>query len=276
MLIPKKYQEKKMKIIDVDKENKDTYLVCFEEWSEGMMQARPIKDKWFKEMKEKGLRVKLALSNDGVVGGMIEYMPIEESYADGKDLYFVNCIWVHGHPVKGIGNMQGKGMGVALLKAAEDDVKSLGKKGLVAWGLSEEYWMTASWYEKHGYKRVDQEGMMALVWKPFAPDAVPPKWIRGKFVQEPVPGKVKITAFYHGQCPTQNTVYMNAKRVAEEFGDKVVFEEINMNIAANRRKYGLHIDLCINGKIDFLGPPASYEQIREKVQERIREINNPT
>jgi len=237
-----------------------------------MVKAKPIKEKWCREMSGKGLRVKLALTDDGVVGGMIEYMPIEHSYADGKDLYFVNCIWVHGHPAKGIGNVQGKGMGVALLKAAEEDVKSLGAKGLVAWGVAMDFWMKASWFEKHGYKRIDQVGMMALVWKPFVPDAVPPKWLRGKFEQELVPGKVKMTAFYHGQCPSQNSVYLNAKRVAEEFADKVVFEVIDMNIAENRRKYGLDTGLFVDGKNISEGPPMGYEEIKANVEEQVKAL----
>jgi len=268
----RKYQGKNVQIIDLDKKNEHSYMVCMEEWNESIVKAKPIKEKWCRKMSGKGLRVKLALTDDGDVGGMIEYMPIEESYADGKNLYFINCIWVHGHPEKGVGNVQGWGMGKALLKAAEDDALSLDVKGMVAWGIAQNFWMTAAWYEKQGYKRIDQERMYALVWKPFTPDAVPPKWHRGKFEQELVPGKVKITAFFHGQCPAQNAVYMNAKRVAEEFGDKVVFEEISMNRAENRRKYGLDTGLYVDGKNISEGPPVGYEQIKAAVGERVKEL----
>lgn len=261
-----------MRIIDLDKKHEDSYLVCMEEWSEGMVRAKPIKEKWCRTMIGRGLRVKLALTDGNNVGGMIEYMPIEESFADGKDLYFINCIWVHGHPEKGVGNVQGWGMGKALLKAAEGDVKSLSAKGLVAWGVAMDFWMTASWYEKHGYKRVDQDGMMALVWKQFAPDAVPPKWHKGKFVQELVEGKVKMTAFFHGQCPSQNSVYLKAKQVAEEFVGKIVFEEMNMNIAENRHKYGMNTGLYVDGKNISQGPPVGYDEIKAKVEERVKSL----
>ncbi len=53
---------------------------------------------------------------------MIQYLPVEESVIDGKGLYFIPCIWLHGHK-KGIGDFQGKGLGTALLKAAENDAK---------------------------------------------------------------------------------------------------------------------------------------------------------
>jgi N-acetylglutamate synthase-like GNAT family acetyltransferase len=60
-------------------------------------------------------------------------------------------------------------MGKALLKAAEDDAKSLGAKGIAAWGISLPFWMKASWFKNHGYKKADKDSMALLVWKPFSP-----------------------------------------------------------------------------------------------------------
>ncbi len=45
-------------------------------------------------MKDKGLRVKLAEDDNGVIGGMIQYVPVEYSNGEGTNLYFINCIWV--------------------------------------------------------------------------------------------------------------------------------------------------------------------------------------
>ena len=49
---------------------------------------------------------------------------------------------------QGVGNMQKRGTGIALLAAAEEDVKSRGADGLVAWGIALPFWMKASWYKK--------------------------------------------------------------------------------------------------------------------------------
>ncbi len=163
-----------MKIIDLNEEYKSLYFVCLEDWSDEMKEAGNHKELWYNEMQGKGLRVKLALDADDRVGGMIEYMPIEYSFAEGSGLYFVNCIWVHGHK-KGRGNFQKRGMGKALLHAAEEDVKRLGSQGLVAWGISMPFWMKASWYKKQGYVKVDAEKGMVLLWKPFTAEASPPK-----------------------------------------------------------------------------------------------------
>lgn len=262
-----------MKIINLTKEIEPLYFVCLEDWNEELNKVKHIKEKWYKEMKQRGLRVKIALTDKNVTGGMIEYMPIEYSCVEGSHLYIVNCIWVHGYEGKGEGNMQGQGIGKALLKAAEEDVRTLGLKGLVVWGISEEMWMNAPWFQKQGYKKVDQTGWFVLLWKTFTEDAVPPKWRRDYFRQENLPGKVKVTSFFSGQCCSENTVYHNAKKAAGEFGDKVVFEEIDMSEAENRKKYGYDWRLYIDGENLFTGIPPSYEKINLKIEEKLRNKN---
>ena len=218
-----------MEIIDLEEKYKGTYFVCLEDWSDEMKEAGDHKNNWYNEIKDKGLGVKLALEDEKVVG-MIQYLPIEYSFAEGQNLYLITCIWVHGYK-EGIGNYQKRGIGKALLQAAENDVKSKGAKGIVAWGLSLPFWMRAKWFKKQGYIKVDKQGMQVLLWKPFTEDAIPPKWIKQKKNPEPIPGKVKITAFINGWCPAQNIVFERAKRATKEFGDDVVFEGINTNAA---------------------------------------------
>ena len=261
-----------MKIIDLTKEIEPLYFVCLAEWDEELNKVKSIKEKWYNEMKGKGLRIKIALNDEGVISGMIEYMPSEYSCAEGFNLYIVNCIWVHGYKGKGRGNQQSKGIGKALLKAAEDDVTTLGMNGLTVWGLSEAIWMNAPWYQKHGYEKVDQTGWFILLWKAFTDNAVPPKWRKGEFKQTLVPGKVKVTTFFSGQCCSENSIYCSAKKAASEFGDNVIFEEIDMGKAENRRKYGFDWRLYINGENLFTGYPPSYEQIKAKIKEKLLEV----
>ncbi|MCK4907296.1 MAG: GNAT family N-acetyltransferase, partial [Spirochaetes bacterium] len=139
-----------MKIIDLSDKYEELYYVCLEDWSDEMKDAGNHKKNWYSKMKEKGLRVKLALDDKGIVGGMIQYLPIEHSFVQGENLYFINCIWVHGYK-HGRGNFRKKGMGRALLKAAEEDARHLGAKGIAAWGISLPFWMKASWFKKKGY-----------------------------------------------------------------------------------------------------------------------------
>ena len=167
----KKGKRAEYEIVDVNSENSGQYCVCFEEWSDEMKEAGPHKSCWYEKMKERGLGVKMVKDEDGSLCGMIQYVPAEYAPLTGTDYYYIYCTWVHGHK-KGLGNRQGRGMGTALLEAAERDIKSRGAKGVAAWGLSIPIWMKASWYRKHGYEIINKEGIKCLLWKSFSDDAV--------------------------------------------------------------------------------------------------------
>ncbi len=255
-----------MKIIDLDEQNAPLYFVCLEDWSDEMKEAGNLKELWYRTMKDKGLRVKLALDDNEIVGGMIHYIPIEHSFAEGKDLYFINCIWVHGYKM-GRGNFRHQGMGEALLEAAEEDVKALGSKGIVAWGLLIPVFMRASWFKKHGYRTADRTGLQALVWKPFAADAAPPKWIRRTDKPLIESNKVTITAYCNGWCPAQNLAVERAKRAAADpqFSTSVAFHEVNTRDDPRYRQAGLMDALFINQKEVRTGPPPSYEKVHKMI-----------
>ncbi len=262
-----------MKIIDLSDEHEKLYFLCLEDWSEEIKEAGDHKENWYNRMKDKGLRVKLALDDGGEVGGMIQYTPIEQSFAEGTDLYLINCIWVHGHK-EGRGNFQKRGMGKALLQAAEDDARALGAKGIAAWGIPLPFWMKASWFRKHGYTRVDKQGFLGqvLLWKPFTDGAIPPKWLRQKKQPEVTPGKVTVTAFLNGWCPAQNMVFERARRAASEFGDKVVFQPINTFDRDTFLEWGISDALFVDGKQVRTGPPPSYEKIKNAIAKKMKRL----
>lgn len=260
-----------MLVEDLAPEDEKLYCVCLEDWSDEMKEAGDHKEKWYRSMKDKGLRVKLARDDSGTAGGMIHYVPIEHSAAEGKDLYFIKCVWVHGHK-QGRGNFQKKGMGKALLKAAEDDARDLGAKGIAAWGLLLPIWMRASWFKKQGYKAVDRMGIQVLLWKPFSEDAVPPKWVRRRKKPGPVSGKVVVSAFINGWCPGQNLVFERAKRAAVEFGDKVLFQKYDTFDRTTFTEWGLSDALYIDGKEVSTGPPPSYEKIKGIIKKRVGKL----
>jgi len=262
-----------MEIVDLTEKYNPLYFVCLEDWSEEIKEAGNHKEVWYDKMKDRGLRVKLALDDAGEVGGMIQYLPIEHSFAEGKDLYFIHCIWVHGYK-KGRGNFQKKGMGKSLLQAAENDVKEKGVKGMAAWGIPLPFWMKASWFKKHGYIKVDKNGFLGevLLWKPFTEDAVPPGWIKPKKKPGLIPGKVTVTAFLNGWCPAKNMVFERAKRAASEFGDRVVFRKIDTFDREVFLEWGISDDLYIDDKQVRTGPPPSYEKIRKLIAKRVKKL----
>jgi GNAT superfamily N-acetyltransferase len=221
-------------------------------------------------MTGKGLRVKIAVE-DGVACGMIQYIPIEYSRALGVDLYFIDCIWVHGYR-KGIGNYQKRGIGKELLRAAEEDAFSLGARGMAAWGLSIPVWMKASWFRKQGYSRTDRDGISALLWKPFHEDATPPKWIRPRKKPDVIEGKVTVTSFINGWCQVQSIVNERARRASEEFGDRVEFREINTSDPSVLGEWGISDALFIDDRSVRTGPPPSYGKIRKLIGRKVRKL----
>ena len=263
-----------MRIVDLTDEHLDLYMVCLENWSDEMKEAGDHKRCWYERAKEKGFRVKLALDAAGTVAGMIQYGPIESSSAAGEGLYFVYCVWVHGHK-QGRGNFQKRGMGKALLQAAEADARELGAQGMAAWGLSLPVWMKASWFKKQGYREVDKQSVQVLLWKPFADTAVPPKWIRRQKTPERIPGQVTVTSFMDGWCPAQNLVHERAKRPVVTFDEHVVFEEIDTSDRTIFLEWGISDALFIDGKEVRTGPPPSHEKVRSLIEKRVKKLYPP-
>lgn len=261
-----------MRVIDLEPGYYDTYFNCLEDWSDEMKEAGDHKACWYRKYKEKGLKVKIALDEKENAVGMIQYLPVEESFVEGRDLYFIPCIWVHGHK-EGLGNRQGQGIGTTLLDAAENDAKNMGAKGMAAWGLWLPFWMKASWFRKHGYKKVDRNSIMLLVWKEFLPEASPPQWIRQKKEILRSRNEIRVTAFINGWCSAQNMVFERAKRASSQFGDKVVFECIDTSDRAVFLEWGISDGIFVDGKSVSSGPPLLYEKLMKIISKNVKRLS---
>jgi GNAT superfamily N-acetyltransferase len=258
--------------VDVDDATRPLFCLCLEDWSDDAKEAGDRRRQWVERFTPRGLRAKLALDDTGTPGGMIQYLPIEESTVDGTGLYFIPCIWVHGHK-QGRGNFQGRGMGRALLAAAEDDARALGAKGMAAWGLWLPFWMKASWFKRHGYRAVARDGIASLLWKPFAADAQPPRWFRRTARPiEQTPGCVNVTCFVNGWCTAGNLTGERARRVAGQFGDRVVFREVDTSEHRTVAEWGLADALFVDGKQVATGPPPSPERMRKIIGRRVARL----
>jgi hypothetical protein len=198
-------------------------------------------------------------------------MPAENSWIDGKDIYFIMCIWVHGHK-KGRGDLRKQGMGKAMLKAAENDARQLGAKGIAAWGISMPFWMKASWFKKHGYRKVDKEKGRLLLLKSFSDDVIPPKWIRPKKLPKKIPGKVNVTVFLNGWCPAGNLAYERARRATEEFRNKVQFNIIDTCLKENQMEWGIPNGLFVDDMEIRTGPPPSYDKIYKIISKKVNKL----
>ena len=258
-----------MKIDDLQPGQEKLYCMCLEEWSDEMKEAGEEKFRWHEKAKENGLRVKLAIDDNGAAAGMIHYMPIEHTHVKGEDLYFIYCVWVHGYK-EGQGNYQKRGIGTALLDAAELDARELGAKGIVAWGVALPFFMRAAWFKKKGFKACDRDGISVLLWKPFSQDAHAPEWNKQKKKPQAEPGQVTVHSFISGWCPAQNLTYERAKRAAGEIGNPVVFTEYRTEEPEVFDEWGILDALYVDRKQVRTGPPPSYAKVRKKIEKAVK------
>jgi GNAT superfamily N-acetyltransferase len=262
-----------IRVVDLAPEHEPLYLVCLEDWpGADVREAGDHKARWYARMRDRGLRVKLALDADGRVGGMIQYLPIELAPALGRDLHFILCIWVHGH-AQGRGDRRGRGLGSALLAAAEADARERGAKGMAAWGILLPAFMRASWFRRHGYRRADRRGISVLLWKPFASGAVAPAWLPDTGLRpEPVAGRVTVTACLSGWCPAQNLAFERARRAAAPFGDRVRIGVVDTTDRATLLRWGDSDALFVDGKRVRTGPPPSEAKLARLIRRRVERL----
>lgn len=167
-------------------------------------------------------------------------------------------------------------MGTALLEAAEADARARGKKGMAAWGLALPFWMRASWFRRHGYRRADRRGLAALVWKPFVEGAEPPRWLpAARKRPERVEGKVVVTGCVNGWCPAQNLAYERARRAAKAFGDRVECREVDTTDRATMLEWGECDALFVDGRRVRTGPPPSEEKLGKIIGARVGRLRAP-
>ncbi len=256
-----------MRIIDLSPEHEELYFHCLEPSAEEIKAGVARKRAWYAAMKDEGLIVKLALDDDGEVAGMIQSLPVEHTHVLGENLHFLLCIWVHGHR-EDVGNRQGHGLGTALLTALEEEARAQGALGVAAWGMALPFWMKAGWYKRHGYEKVERDGLATLVWKPFGDAARAPAWMH-----DPVPpageaGRVSVTCFDGGWCTLQSANCARARSAAQASG--APFHEVDTaNPAAAlrwRQTYGVWVDDEQVGS----GPPLSEQKVRRKIERHRR------
>lgn len=260
-----------MKIVALNDDLLEPFSVCLEDWSDEAWAAGPRRREWIEKSRKMGMRARLALDDADTPGGQIQYMPIEHSFVDGQGLYMIHCIWIHGYR-KGRGNYQKRGMGCALLRAAEEDARALDARGMAAWGMWLPMWMKASWFKRYGYRKADTDGLAQLVYKPFTEDAVAPRWFRQRKPIPRVEGRVTVTAFNSGWCMAQNLVYERAKRASRELGPGVVFQEFDTSERDVLEEWGISDKVFVDGKSVQKGPPPSYEKIHRIIEKRLRKL----
>jgi L-amino acid N-acyltransferase YncA len=227
---------------------------------------------WFKKMREKGFRVKVALEDDKPMG-FLYVMPIEVCPWGpvGKDLSVIPCLFVPNEKTR-------KGTGSSLVAEAEKEARSQGKKGIVTMAYYGDFWfMPAAFFERYGFspvekpRKVTSEGEKefldkeAILWKVFNPSAEAPEFLRPNYQFKPVSGKVVVDLFWNGFCGTSNAEAQRVREVAAEFGESVVLNGYPADDPAILQRYQMPRGIFVNGKEIGWGYEAPRDGIRKAV-----------
>jgi GNAT superfamily N-acetyltransferase len=260
-----------MEVVDVGPEHEGLFCICLEDREPAAEEAGPLRRQWYDRAKAGGLGAKVAVEGGRPVG-MIQYLPSDQVLLEGGEgSFYVLCIWVP--PFKDDrGNFRGRGVGKALLAAAEGDARARGATGMAAWGIRLPFWMRAAWFKRYGYRKVDRVGVAVLMWKPFREGVPPPRFVRRRRSPEPVPGKVTVTSLHHGWCMAMNLVHERARRAAADLGDRVAFQDVDTSDLAVAREWGETDALYVDGRPVSTGPPPSYEKLRRLIAKRVRRL----
>jgi len=255
----------KVELVDIDKHTEGTFFRCLHDEVPENPQMIALRRRWYDKFKDKGLRAKVLLREDKAVVGLCQYIPIEYSPFQGRDLSAILCIWVHGYEHL-VGNQQRKGYGKFMLERIEDDARASGAKGVAAWGMDFPYWNPVSFYEHMGYERVETRKPVVLCWKPMADDAKPPALVRPVRAPSLVPGKTKVTAFISGWCGGGCGVCVTAREAVAGLDDLVAYEEIDTSDRAVMRSWGIDDGVYLDDKpFRPYEPPWTSEELKAAI-----------
>jgi L-amino acid N-acyltransferase YncA len=231
---------------------------------------------WFRGMHKKGLRVKVAILDEGPIG-FLYAMPIEVCPWGplGKDLLAVPCLFV-------LNEHKGKGAGSALLAEAQEEARRQGKKGLVTVGYYHDFWfMPARFFEKCGFSAVGKPrevtsegekeylGKEAILWKVLDSSAEHPKFLEPSYEFSSIPGKVVVDLFFNAFCATSNAEAQRVREVAAEFGDSVMLNEHCADDPDILQQYQIPRGIYVNGARIGWGYEAPKEGIRKAISQAL-------
>ena len=224
----------------------------------------------FRDLASKGGRFKAALVGGEHVG-FAYGLPIDHSSGGplGRDLMVIPCLYVRNE-------FSGAGAGRTLIEAIERDAQDAGFAGVTITAYRNipgaEWFMPAAFFERLGYRIVDERGLQVLLWRPFREDAVPPHFLQPHYVFEPIAGKGVVDLFWNGFCQTSGIEAQRVREVCAEFGDRVVLREHNAEDRETLLRHQTPRAIYVNGEEIFWG----YEAPREGIRAAIEKALGPT
>lgn len=227
-------------------------------------ESCPRRISWLKSMEKYGLRVKVALL-DNVHAGFLYVIPIEINpwSIQGRDLMVFPCLVSQSKFSK-------KGVGRKLIKAAAEETKRQGRKGLATIGYFWDFWfMPAIYFLKLGFKVAEKQSQEAILWKQFDQNAEPPHFREENYNFKPTEGKIVIDLFWNRFCLTSDVEAQRVREVVSEYGKGVILNEFSAVDQKILQQYGIERRIYVNGEIIEVGPEVEKSKLREAIEKAL-------
>lgn len=221
----------------------------------------------FRDLAGRGGVFRVALADDKHVG-FAYGLPIDRAPWGplGQDLMVIPCLYV-------LNESTGGGAGQALIESIERDALKAGFAGVTVTAYRDipgvEWFMPTAYFERLGYRAVDERGTQVLLWKPFSNDASPPHFLQPHYVFEPVEGKVVVDLFQNGFCQTSGIEAQRVREVCTEFGDRVVLREYDAEDRETLLRYQTPRAIYVAGREIFWGYEAPRDGIRAAIEKAL-------
>lgn len=185
-----------IKIIDITPDNILTYGICG--YKSLKREGFPEKVSWIKENSVNGLKIKLILTPDDGVQGMIEYMPAEYAWrpVEAKGYMLIHCVFT-GFKSK----YKNKGYGGKLIDECINDTIAQKKNGVAVVTRDGSFMVGSEIFLKKDFKVVDTaEPDFELLVLKFNKNADDPKF-KNTVEENPAKYKKGLTILRADQCP---------------------------------------------------------------------------
>ena len=184
----------------------------------------------------------------------------------GRDLMVIPCLCV-------LSDATGLGIGRALIESIERDARDAAFAGVTITAYRDipgaEWFMPAAYFQRLGYRVVDERGVQVLLWKPFRDDASPPSFLQRQYTFEPVVGKAVVDLFWNNFCQTSGIEAERVREVCAECGDRVILREYNAEDRETLLRHQTPRAIYVNGEEFFWGYEAPREGIRAAIDKAL-------
>ena len=252
----------KVRQVETQAETQRTYPCATESptpfWADGLPMCR----KWFAE--NLGNHVEgfhLIDDNDNVVGH-IYWAPSSNAlvpYEIEEGVAYIYCEWVQHH-------YQGKGGMRLLFQEFVKFLRAQNYKGILVDGTEFEGYMHYQHFTKRGFQVLRESDEGKLLYYPLNQPSVMVKPIAARIARESE-AQVEVLVIGSRFCPVGASALLAVRKVAQEFGERVVIKEVPASKEAIAQ-YGVADGIFINGKVKFFGP-VNESEIRKAIEEEL-------